>query len=78
MTLNELIQRLEEYRDELEGRGDAEVRMMNQYNWPFEYTIAGVTCNLDFDDDNEDADPVVYICEGQQLGYGTKQAWDQI
>ena len=34
MTIDELIARLEDYRDEIGG--DAEVRLMTQQNWPFE------------------------------------------
>lgn len=80
MTLNELIERLEEYRDEL-GE-DAEVRLMTQQNWPFENTITGLASGAEIngadDDDDEDveADAVVYIVEGQQLGYGSKRAWE--
>lgn len=86
MTLNELIERLEEYRDEL---GDAEVRLMTQQSWPFENGIYGLAsgaeinietdcANADGEDDDGDveADAVVYIVEGSQLGYGTKRAWD--
>ena len=40
MTIDELIQRLEDYRDEIGG--DAEVRLMTQQNWPFENTIFGL------------------------------------
>ena len=40
MTIDELIGRLEEYRDELGG--DAEVRLMTQQNWPFENGIFGL------------------------------------
>ena len=39
MTVNDLIERLEEYRDEY---GDLEVRLMTQQNWPFEYTVTGL------------------------------------
>ena len=39
MTIDELIERLEDYRDELGG--DAEVRLMTQSNWPFENDIFG-------------------------------------
>lgn len=80
MTLNELIERLEEYRDQL-GE-DAEVRLMTQQNWPFENTITGLASGAEIneanDDDDEDveADAVVYIVEGQQLGYGSKRAWE--
>ena len=80
MTLNDLIERLEEYRDQL-GE-DAEVRLMTQQNWPFENTITGLASGAeinetdDDDDDDVEADVVVYIVEGQQLGYGSKRAWE--
>jgi hypothetical protein len=85
MTIDELIARLEDYRDEIGG--DAEVRLMTQQNWPFENTICGLASGAeinDFDEDDEDGDDdddatedsVLYIVEGQQLGYGTKRAWD--
>ena len=80
MTLNELIERLEEYRD-LHGE-DCEVRLMTQQNWPFENTITGLVSGAeindrdDDDDDDDETDAVVYIVEGQQLGYGSKRAWE--
>jgi len=82
MTIDELIARLEDYRDEIGG--DAEVRLMTQQNWPFENTICGLASGAeinDFDEDEEDGndatdDSVLYIVEGQQIGYGTKRAWD--
>ena len=82
MTIDELIQRLEDYRDEIGG--DAEVRLMTQQNWPFENTIFGLASgeeinadpDEDEDDDDVEADQVLYICEGQQLGYGSKRAWE--
>lgn len=82
MTISELIERLEEYRDEL---GDVEVRLMTQSNWPFENGIVGLASgaeiNAAIDDDPEDDgdvddDDLVYIVEGQQLCYGTKRAWE--
>ena len=83
MTIDELIERLEEYRDEIGG--DAEVRLMTQQNWPFENTICGLASGQeindaaedpdDADDDGVEADAVLYIVEGQQLAYGTKRAW---
>ncbi len=84
MTINEMIERLEEYRDTLGG--DAEVRLMTQSNWPFENDIFGLASGEEIndsaddqepnDDGDVDADQVVYICEGQQLCYGTKRAWE--
>ena len=83
MTVSELIERLETYRDELGG--DVEVRLMTQSNWPFENDIFGlasgeeINAAKDEDDPNDDGDvetdQVVYICEGTQLCYGTKRAW---
>ena len=81
MTIDQLIERLKEYRDELGG--EAEVRMMTQQNWPFENSIAGVTSGSeindrdeDEDDEDVDDDQMVYIVEGKQIGYGSKRAWD--
>ncbi len=84
MTIDELIERLEEYRDSLGG--DTEVRLMTQPSWPFEYAIAGVCSSEDIaeaiDDDEQDdeeepkEDAVLYLIEGDQLGYGTKRAWE--
>ena len=84
MNLNELIDRLEEYRDELGG--EADVRMMTQQHWPFENDIYGLASGEEINnpEDEEDAaegedvehDKVVYIVEGGQLGYGSKRAWD--
>ena len=81
MTIDELIERLEDYRDEIGG--EAEERLMTQQNWPFEHTICGLASGEeinadphDEDDDDVEADQVLYICEGQQIGYGSKRAWE--
>jgi hypothetical protein len=89
MTIDELIEYLEDYREEIGG--DAEVRLMTQQNWPMECTICGLASRAEIDekieDDAEtdgasedetkgDAEPVLYIVEGRQLGYGSKHAWD--
>ena len=84
MTIEELIERLEAYRDEIGG--DAEVRLMTQSNWPFENDVFGLASGQEINDAADDDDPnddgdvdaerVVYICEGQQLCYGTKRAWE--
>jgi hypothetical protein len=77
MTIDELIERLEDYRDEIGG--ESEVRLMTQANWPFENTIFGL-CSTDeirdaSESEDEPDDDVLYIVEGTQLGYGTKTAW---
>ena len=85
MTIDELIARLEDYRDEIGG--EAEVRLMTQQNWPFENSVYGLVSGAeinDYDEDDEDGgddddaseDAVLFIVEGQQLGYGTKRAWE--
>ncbi|MEQ8789495.1 MAG: hypothetical protein RIC55_24585 [Pirellulaceae bacterium] len=80
MTIDELIERLEEYRDAIGG--DAEVRLMTQQNWPFENEIVGLASGEeinepdDGDDEDVDEDNVVFIVEGQQRCYGSKRAWE--
>ena len=83
MTIEELIKRLEDARDDLGG--DAEVRLMTQQNWPFENAIHGLcssqniadSCDEnDEDDEDEKIEPVIYIVEGGQLRYGTSKAWE--
>lgn len=81
MTIDELIARLEEYREELGG--ECEVRVMTQQNWPFENRIVGLASGQEINDqdddegdDDVDTDQIVYIVEGGQLGYGSKRAWD--
>jgi hypothetical protein len=84
MTVGELIERLEEMDP------DAEIRLMTQENYPFENSIAGVTDSEEIiiaaeqddeftpaqDRDRPTQGIVVYIVEGQQLGYGNKAAWN--
>ena len=86
MNLDTLIEILNDYREEFGG--DAEVRLMTQQNWPFENRICGVTSGRDMidasDDDDEEGENAegvadvctVYIVEGEQMCYGSKQAWD--
>lgn len=59
---------------------------MTQKNWPFENAIAGLASGLEINEAAYEADPsdqagvdtdqVVYLCEGSQLGYGAKEAWE--
>lgn len=85
MTVENLINLLE---DLAEAHPEAEVRFMSQPNWPFEYSIRGVTTTSEIsDDEEEDEDEgvmpeaptkteVIYLVEGSKLGYGNKAAWD--
>lgn len=80
MTIDELIQRLEEYRDDLGG--DAQIRLMTQQNWPFENEIFGLASGEeindpdDEEDEDVDEDSVVFIVEGKQRCYGSTRAWE--
>ena len=62
---------------------DTEVRLMTQQNWPFEHRIKGATSatRIGFEPGEKpyfdpEADDVVYIVEGYQIGYGDADAWD--
>ncbi len=86
MTVQELIDRLQEFNP------DAEVRLMTQEQWPFENDIVGLCDSRELHekvnnecgcgkDDCPDCNPgeveeVIFIVEGRQLGYGNKNAWN--
>lgn len=82
MTIDEMIERLEYYRDTVGG--DTEVRLMTQERWPFENSITGLcsaeemhdACDEEPEDADTEAEKMVYIVEGGQLGYGSKRAWE--
>jgi hypothetical protein len=71
MTVRELIDHLSDYDP------DAEVRLAHQPEWPFEYSVQSVASaeeaaelrEPDPDEDNAAPANVVYIAEGEQLGY---------
>jgi hypothetical protein len=76
-TVRELIAALKQY--DL----DAPVRLMSQPSWPFEYEIDGIWQNQNDDEDDafvndEDNLKPVFLVEGNQRGYGTKRAWDEM
>jgi len=74
MTVAELIEALRDYPE------SAEVRLGVQPSWPMQHTTAAVISDseLEFDPEDHNADEgVVYILEGQQVGYFTKRAWDE-
>jgi hypothetical protein len=83
MTIDELISRLEEYRETLGG--ETEVRLMTQQNWPFENEVTGLASGEEIndacdgndgnDDQDVDEDAVVFIVEGEQRCYGSSRAW---
>lgn len=82
MTVSELMELLEDCD------ANAEVLVMSQPSWPFENSIMGVAVRSEIsgeDDDDEEEAPSarddgtrpndVFILEGQQLRYGSRDAW---
>jgi len=73
MTVDELIERLEEISDG-EGLGDAEVLIAVQPTWPLQSTVRGVAISTqlpgdaddDVEDDQDDEPAVVWLVEGAQ------------
>ena len=68
MTVRELIEALSDMDP------DAEVRMMEQPDWPFEYSIRNVVKRGDIEDGECRND--VLLIEGRQLKYGNREAWN--
>jgi hypothetical protein len=66
MNVGDLKQILEDYDD------DIEIRFASQPAYPFEYSIEDVYL-VDMDnlvnEDKEESDSVLYLVEGNQLGY---------
>lgn len=62
----------------------AQVYLMTQKEWPFENRLAGVAVRSEFeevDDDKPEGDEYarpsdVFLCEGDQLRYGSADAWN--
>lgn len=81
MTVQELIDRLEDFDP------DTEIRLMTQQSWPFENSIRGLCDGRDLKDEDpcdpgeddcaqRNPEEIIYIVEGDQLGYGNKNAWN--
>ena len=69
MTLNELIERLQEAAED--GFGESEVRLAFQPRWPLQFEVAGVSTPNDAsrskgepDEEPDDVASVIYIVEG--------------
>jgi hypothetical protein len=73
MMLAELIERLKELEDVLDMSGVdpslVPVRIASQPSWPFENDIQRVVNPEDWMYGEDDAEPVVYLSEGKQVGY---------
>lgn len=61
MTLNELIESLENMRDRVDGNGDIEVRLAMQPNYP----MLGSPRNVCLDH-SEDKDRILIACSGHE------------
>ena len=83
MTVRELIEYLEQFDE------DAQVLIMEQPSWPFEYSIDGVITREELierrkEEDDGTAEELgdgmnkndVFLVEGTQLRYGDKNAWN--
>lgn len=66
MTVDRLKEILEYYD------GDTEVRFASQPSWPFEYSITDAVLV------NTDDSEVVYLEEGNQIGYLPEEAKDEL
>jgi hypothetical protein len=56
---------------------DANVIIVEQPNWPLEHALAGVAVRNEFSHDTSDGRDGgdVVLVEGQQLRYGSRDAW---
>ncbi|MCO5252604.1 MAG: hypothetical protein M9949_14445 [Candidatus Kapabacteria bacterium] len=70
MRVSELKEILENLDD------DMEVRVASQPNYPFEYAIDGAVSGAELELDG--CDNILYLVEGEQIGYFTKKAWEMI
>lgn len=73
MTVNEMIERLEEVAED--GYGNCELRLAFQPRWALQFTIGGIATPDDAsrgqgepDEEPDDAASVVYIVEGEHPG----------
>jgi hypothetical protein len=65
MTVDELREVLEDIED-----GDMQVRFAHQPNWPLEYRVeSAVVIDDVFDEDSDEEQTILYLAEGEQLGY---------
>jgi len=64
MTIDELIQHLEDLKQESEDGGATEVRIMDQPNWPFEHHITGVVARAELSggDEGDESTPECGWC----------------
>ncbi len=75
MKINELIEALQEIA---EVSPDADVRYAAQPNWPMEYSMAEELSLVDKGSSAVGDEDVVYLSEGNQIGYLDGEAADAI
>ena len=76
MRVSELLELLQTIADEYPDE-DPEVRLAMQPQWAFEYSLRSVA-PVYLEDHHGGAFPVVYISEGEQLGYLPSAAQDAV
>jgi len=78
MTLGELIESLEDLRDNSDEGSEMEVRIAYQRNYPLAGTVAGVADSREFED-NEDGRAVAWIATGDigwdENPYASSEVW---
>jgi hypothetical protein len=68
-----------ELKDLLEGLDDdIEVRLAMQPAWPFEYSIDDSCLIEKEDEDNQREETILYLVEGDQLGYLPGDVCDEL
>lgn len=72
MTLNELIERLEELRDYYEVPGDTEIKGAFQPNYPLIAGLSGVTTFVE----DETKKARIFIALGAGRDYGNSEMWE--
>lgn len=70
MTLNELIERLEELRDDYGVDGDSDVRGAFQPNYPLVARIDAITAI------NGDDEVIIYVALADARDYGSDKMWE--
>lgn len=68
MTISELKAMIVDLPD------DMPVHLMTQPTYPLEYEVANCITTDDFNNENENEN-VFYLCEGENVGYGSRDAW---
>lgn len=73
MTVAELVALLENYPE------DSEVQIAHQPRYPLASTLSHVISEDEAEmtnDDSENGLPIVFLCEGTQIGYTSRNPWN--